>query len=94
MKVIREASLWRTEQECTGKGHGGYGCTALLEIEESDLYLTSTYDFEGDMEQHFTIKCPCCNIETDLSRNDIPDRVIIKLLEGKSKKLKKQQEMR
>lgn len=81
MKVIREALLWKQEQECTGKRHGSYGCTALLEIEESDSYITSTHNSEGDMEQYFTIKCPCCNIETDLSIGDIPDRVIIKLLE-------------
>lgn len=81
MKVLREAEIWKKEVECTGNGYGGYGCGTLLEVDENDIYINKVYDLEGDYENRFTIKCPCCKIPTRLSRGEIPDRIVNKVIQ-------------
>lgn len=76
MKLIKEGDLnntiWKKEFTCTGEGNGGFGCRAILEVDERDMYITKRYDYTGDYETCITFMCPCCNRETDIKYSDFP----------------------
>ena len=75
MKVIKngeEIDSWKLRINCTGRGNGGGGCGALLEIREEDIYNTYSYDYLGDKDTYYTIVCPICGKETDLNTNQLP----------------------
>lgn len=46
MKVLKKMTLlsWKIEKECSINKYSKTGCGALLEIETSDIYLTSYQD--------------------------------------------------
>lgn len=75
MRVIREGKGWFIEEKCTGKGNGGGGCGALLEVEKNDIYLTYSYDYLGDKSTFYTFKCPCCGTENDIDAEYIPSGI-------------------
>jgi hypothetical protein len=69
MKVLRNEEgpyKWKQKVYCTGKGNGGGGCGALLEVSDEDIYHTFSYDMYGDCDSFYTIVCPLCGTETDL----------------------------
>lgn len=71
MKILkpgREQHGWTTEAYCTGEGNGGGGCGALLQVDESDLYRTSSGHYDGATDYFVTFTCPSCRVETDLER--------------------------
>lgn len=80
MKIIKKGKLWSIIINCTGAGNGGGGCSAELEIEQSDLYLTYHTDITCDTEIYYTIKCVACNTETDIETKLIPQRIKNELL--------------
>ena len=83
MKVLQAGNPngWEIEQECTGKGNGDGGCGARLLVSENDIFITTRADYDGSKEYYYTFKCPCCNVETDIPKKDIVDRVRKKVLE-------------
>lgn len=90
MKVIkpgRKQTGWAREYTCTGTGNGGGGCSALLLVEQPDLYITSSTHY--DETDHFvTFQCPECGVQTDIKEcpsdiaSKLPTRA--KWLEAKS----------
>ena len=63
--------------QCTGKGNGGCGCNADLEVYEDDLYQTSRTHYSGDSDYFVTFACPDCGAETDIynykgRKSDLP----------------------
>ena len=81
MKILEKGPGWNIEQKCTGVGNGGGGCESLLLVEESDIYVTSHTDMAGDTDYYYTICCPVCGKETDISEKDIPYSIRRKKLE-------------
>lgn len=75
MKVLKEGPGWSIEKNCTGKGNGGGGCGALLAVEREDIFLTSDGDYTGCAEYFFTFKCPCCDVMTNLTNDEVPSIV-------------------
>ena len=69
MKVIkkgREQKGWAKEFTCTGDGNGGGGCGAVLLVECSDLYQTTSSHYDGSTDYYTTFRCSCCSVETDV----------------------------
>lgn len=86
MKVLKEPTLlsWEIEKECSINKYLKTGCGALLEIETSDIYLTSYQDYcrSEDLGVRlyydvpiFAFKCPCCGAETPIADKEIPAKV-------------------
>ena len=80
MKVLEKGNPngWEIEQDCTGTGNGDGGCGAKLLVAEADIYLTKS-SCMGEIDQHFTFKCPECGVETDIPEGKIPSRIRSKL---------------
>ena len=70
MKVLEKGPGWNLKLRCTGKGNGDGGCESLLLVEENDIYVTSHTDMAGDTDYYYTICCPVCGKETDISENN------------------------
>ena len=69
MKVISKGDGrkgWAKEFKCTGSGNGGGGCSAILLVEQGDLYKTSSSDYGGGTENYITFRCPECQNQTDV----------------------------
>ena len=49
--------------------------------DENDIYVTSHTDMAGDTDYYYTICCPVCGKETDISEKDIPYSIRRKKLE-------------
>lgn len=75
MKVLEKGPGWSMEVRCTGAGNGGCGCGARLLVERGDIYLTHSYDYGGGHDIYYTIRCPECNVETDIDDNKIPSLI-------------------
>lgn len=74
MKTIKKGKPWSKEVTCTGTGNGGGGCKSLLEIEKTDLYITTSQCYgDSSPETHYTFKCHECGVETDVT--NIPESV-------------------
>jgi len=74
MKVIkagRPQKGWAGEFECTGAGNGRGGCSALLLVEEGDLYRTCS-NARDEITYYTTFECSECGVETDI---DAPMRI-------------------
>ena len=73
MKVLTPGdmrkTIWQQELPCTGRGHGGYGCGALLLVDELDVFTTGGgVDISGVGEDVFlTIQCPLCGAFNNIS---------------------------
>ena len=72
MKILEKGPGWNLKLRCTGKGNGDGGCESLLLVEENDIYVTSHTDMACDTDYYYTICCPVCGKETDISEKDIP----------------------
>jgi len=84
VKVLQEGNPngWEIEQVCTGRGNGDGGCEARLLVAEDDIYITVSSDYCGeDKTYHYTFKCPCCGVQTDIPEKDIVLRVQRKVMD-------------
>ncbi|MBE6146037.1 MAG: hypothetical protein E7171_05385 [Firmicutes bacterium] len=72
MKVLEKGPGWSMEVKCTGSGNGGGGCGAKLLIERGDVYLTHSYDYGGGHDVYYTIRCPECDVQTDIEYDKLP----------------------
>ena len=93
MKVLKEPPKeeWKIEEYCTGNGHRGFGCGALLEIEKEDL-TRITYErnsiYDDTIEIKYSFICPLCNEETNI-KSLVPAKIAHYLNKtGKSKKIR------
>lgn len=80
MKVIKEGRPqkgWAAEHTCSGAGNGNGGCGAILLIEESDLFMTSS-TCRDETDYYVTFTCCQCGVKTD--PKDIPVRIRSALL--------------
>ena len=79
MKLIKKGTGqkgWAKEYSCTGIGNGGGGCTALLLVEQPDLYYTYHSCYDGSTDKFVTFTCSQCGIETDIE--DMPSNLNIR----------------
>ena len=81
MKVLEKGPGWNLKIRCTGCGNGDGGCQSLLQVEESDIYVTAHTDYVGDTEYYYTILCPVCESETDIPEDKIPSSIKWKKLD-------------
>jgi hypothetical protein len=68
MKVIKKGRTqkgWAKEFECTGAGHGGGGCGAILLVEEADIFQTSSVLWREEIKFN-TFKCVECGVLTEI----------------------------
>ena len=68
MKLIQKGRDQKTpakELECTGKGNGGNGCGAILLVEETDVFAT-TSQARDETTHYTTFQCSECNDWTDI----------------------------
>jgi len=74
MKVIKPGNTmggdWVAKTICTGKGNGGHGCGAELEVSRSDLFRTYNSCMGRDETHFITFMCPCCGEFTDIYDTD------------------------
>lgn len=78
MKILKPGRVQAgpsAERVCTGQGNGKGGCGATLLVEEADIYATYASYMGRDEEWFATFKCPCCGVETDIPRADVPPRI-------------------
>lgn len=87
MKVLEKGPGWSLQQRCTGIGNGGGGCNSLLEVEATDIYVTSSTDYLGDTDYYFTFKCAVCGRETDIPSKEVPSPVQKDAMNNKRKLL-------
>jgi hypothetical protein len=66
LKPGRKQTGWAIEITCTGEGNGGGGCSALLLVDQSDLYRTFRRFYDSSSETFITFTCAACGVETDL----------------------------
>ena len=69
MKIIKPGNPqkgWSKQFTCTGAGNKGGGCKAKLLVEQTDIYLTHSYHYDGSHEVYHTFQCPSCGVETDI----------------------------
>ncbi|MCI8460020.1 MAG: hypothetical protein HFE81_01355 [Bacilli bacterium] len=101
MKILKESILisWKKEKKCTGKGHGEYGCGALLELEANDIFLefqeksywsVADEDFNSYIAHSYNFKCPCCQKKTSIDEKEIPKNVRNAILSSEKTKKDKQ----
>ena len=50
MKILKVGLGWGIEQICTGKGNGGGGCGATLQVEKDDIYMKSKVYYDGSTD--------------------------------------------
>ena len=81
MKVLEKGPGWSMEVVCTGSGNGGCGCGSRLLVERGDVYLTHSYDYGGGHDLYYTIRCPECNVETDIKPSCLPTLIRDEALE-------------
>lgn len=81
MKVLEKGPGWSMAVKCTGDGNGGCGCGAKLLVERGDIYLTHSYDYGGGHDIFYTIRCPICNVETDMDPSKVPSLIRRELLD-------------
>ncbi len=81
MKVLEKGPGWGLKLRCTGKGNGDGGCGSLLQVEESDIYITTHTDMTGETDYYYTICCPVCGKETDIPEKDLPSIIMRKALD-------------
>ena len=79
MKVVEKGTIkssWSELVICTGKGNGGCGCGANLEVHLEDVYSTTSYSYDGSSGSYLTVMCPVCSIETDIKgpKCSIPEK--------------------
>lgn len=66
---------WSLDVVCTGNGNGGHGCDSVLRVKRNDLRYFAEQEFPWRIQPAaVTIKCPVCNVMTDLDRNDWPHK--------------------
>ncbi len=73
MKVIKSGdgrTGWAKEFKCTGSGNGNGGCSAILLVEQGDLYR----NYNEDTDHYATFTCPECGCKTNV---DVPSSVEI-----------------
>lgn len=73
MKIIEQGKFnkeWTIRHRCTGWGHDGHGCDALLEVEKSDLRYRPSESEDRDSTVSF--KCACCGALTAIGMVDWP----------------------
>lgn len=70
---------WSKQEICSGKGNGGWGCKAILLVEEGDIYGTSRCHYDGSVDHYATFRCSECGVETDLADRDVPSRILNRL---------------
>jgi len=58
------------EYLCNGEGNKNYGCGAILEIAENNLYQTIKEYRDGSVACFLTFKCPECDSETNIPGKD------------------------
>lgn len=66
LKAGRKQTGWSRKCKCTGNGNGGGGCGAELLVEQGDIYLTHSFERDGDGDTYNTFRCAACGVETDL----------------------------
>lgn len=77
---------WAIKTRCTGKGNGGGGCTALLKVDQSDMFKTAS-SVMGEVTYYVTFRCCECGVMTDLQNSDRGPVVVpngIKIAKGVS----------
>ena len=80
---------WNIKYYCLGVNKNGDGCGALLEIEAQDIYaIIKLLKKESSNtsillpEYYYTFRCPCCNIETEITSflpPEVRKNVLLKL---------------
>ena len=73
MKVLkpgRKQAGWAIVKLCTGKGNGGGGCGAKLQVDEADLIRTGHHCYDGSSDYFVTFKCISCGVLTDLEEKE------------------------
>ena len=84
MKVIKEGRSqkgWSKEFTCTGSGNGEGGCSAVLLVEQDDLFKTFRYCRDETLT-FVTFKCSQCGVLTDIEGYPniiVPSSVVSKL---------------
>ena len=71
MEVVEKGKKWIAKKRCDGSG---YGCGALLLVEEEDIY----YDIYGSCDDSYTVyyfKCPECGLWNRINEYDLPPKV-------------------
>lgn len=80
MKVIQSGDQrgkgWKRQYICSGKGNDCEGCGAVLLVEQSDLFHT-TSGARDEVEYHATFCCPECGAYTDIPSRDLPGHLYI-----------------
>lgn len=81
MKILKKGTIkptWSEQVICTGKGNGGCGCGANLEVYLEDVYKTRSYSYDGSSDPYNTITCPVCSTETDIEGPNcsVPDKKV------------------
>lgn len=69
MKVIKAGNPqkgWAKKFTCSGNGNGGGGCSAVLMVEQGDVFLTHSSHYDGSNETYKTFECPSCGVLTDI----------------------------
>jgi hypothetical protein len=64
MKVLKPGTGqkgWATKVTCTGAGNGDGGCKAELEVDQGDLFTTTS-----SCRDDATFRCPECDVLTDV----------------------------
>jgi hypothetical protein len=76
MKVLEKGNPqkgWTTKVKCTGHGNQGGGCGAVLQVEEPDLFLTSS-SVRDETDYYVSFQCCECGVLTDLPTAKVPSR--------------------
>ncbi len=79
MKVIKKGNGqrgWSAQFTCTGAGNNGGGCRAVLQVEQADLFRTSSTDVSQCTETFTTFRCPECRVQTDVT---VPQNIACQL---------------
>ncbi len=85
MKVIKKGRPqkgWAEEFKCTGNGNGNGGCSAMLLVEEGDLYHTYSSHYDGSSETYTTFRCVECGVQTDVK---VPGKLNVRVKESTRK---------
>ena len=76
MKVLskgRTQKGWSKQLRCSGDGNGGGGCSAILLVEQPDLYHTYKHSYDGSSDTFTSFTCCDCGVETDIE--DVPSHL-------------------